>query len=93
MHNNQSKRLFFIPSAVGDESYAKERTSETVLLKILIPVLTSLLGVSLAACVVLSLSSRFSSAPTLLEALESAAAFRKKTIIQVQSLLVNTCIW
>lgn len=59
---------------------------------ILIPVVSSLLGVSLTPPVFLNVSVHFSSVPTFLGAPELEAVFRKKTTMQTQTFHANRCM-
>lgn len=56
-------------------------------------ILASLLSVSLTPPVALNLSVRLSSVPTFLGPLELEGVFRKKTTMQAQTFLANTCMW
>jgi len=61
--------------------------------KLLILVVTTSFRVFLTPPVVLNLSVHLSSVPTFLGALGLAAVFRKKTVVQAQTSLANTCVW
>lgn len=56
-------------------------------------ILTSLLSVSLTPPVALNLSVQLSSVPTFLGPLELEGVFTKKTTMQAQTFLANTCTW